>query len=97
MIRPFVYGKPVTKPYFVDREKEKELILDQIRSVKHGASINLAVSGPRRVGKTSIIKNVMMGFDDKKIIPTFIDCFSMQSMHLHWDVSASSQAVRDSW
>ena len=60
MIRPFVYGKPVTKPYFVDREKETELILDQIRSVKHGASTNLAVFGPAGVGKTSIIKNVMM-------------------------------------
>jgi AAA+ ATPase superfamily predicted ATPase len=81
MIRPFVYGKPVTKPYFVDREKETELILDQIRSVKHGASTNLAVLGPRRVGKTSIIKNVMMEFeDDKEIIPIFIDCLSIPSM-----------------
>ncbi len=81
MIRPFVYGKPVTKPYFVDREKETGLILDQIKSVKHGASMNLAVSGPGRVGKTSIIKNVMMEFeDDKEIIPIFIDCLSMPSV-----------------
>jgi len=57
------------------------LILDQIRSVKHGASINLAVLGPRRVGETSIIKNVMMEFeDDKEIIPIFIDCLSMPYM-----------------
>ena len=81
MIRPFVYGKPVTKPYFVDREKETELILDQIRSAKHGASTNLAVFGPERVGKISIIKNVMIEFeDDKEIIPLFIDCLSMPSL-----------------
>ncbi|MGP8336878.1 MAG: hypothetical protein ACT6FC_01395 [Methanosarcinaceae archaeon] len=81
MIRPFFYGKPVTKPYFVDRKKKTGLILDQIRNVKHGASTNLAMLGPRRVGKTSIIKNVMMEFeDDNQIIPIFIDCLSIPSM-----------------
>lgn len=81
MIRPFVYGKPVAKPYFVNREAETQIILDSIISVKYGASTNLAVLGQRRVGKTSVIKNVIAELEDEKtIIPIFIDCLSMPSM-----------------
>ena len=43
--------------------------------------MNLAILGQRRVGKTSLIKNVMAGVqDDEKIIPIYIDCLSMPTL-----------------
>ncbi|OPY24781.1 MAG: Archaeal ATPase [Methanomethylovorans sp. PtaU1.Bin073] len=81
MERAFIYGKPVIGPYFTNREKEISLLLSQIESLKQGGSINIALLGQRRVGKTSLIKNTMLRFDnDVQVIPIFIDCMSMPSI-----------------
>jgi len=81
MERAFIYGKPVIGPYFTNREKEISLLLSQIESLKQGGSINIALLGQRRVGKTSLIKNTMLRFDnDAHVIPIFIDCMSMPSI-----------------
>lgn len=81
MERAFIYGKPVIGPYFTNREKEISLLLSQIESLKQGGSINIALLGQRRVGKTSLIKNTMLRFDnDAQVIPIFIDCMSMPSI-----------------
>lgn len=56
-------------------------MLSQIESLKQGGSINIALLGQRRVGKTSLIKNTMLRFDnDAQVIPIFIDCMSMPSI-----------------
>jgi len=81
MNRPFMYGKPVAKPYFVDRENESGVLLAEIGNLKDGTCMNLAVLGPRRVGKTSLIKNVILELESEaKVIPVFIDCLSMPSI-----------------
>lgn len=81
MNRPFVYGKPVAKPYFVNRESESRTLLAEIGNLKDGTSMNLAVLGPRRVGKTSLVKNVILELErEEKIVPVFIDCLSMPSI-----------------
>ena len=81
MSRAFIYGKPVTDPYFTDREEESRILRAEIENLPSETAINLAVLGPRRVGKTSLLKNVVLDLEsEKRIIPLFIDCLSMPSV-----------------
>ena len=76
-----MYGKPVTDPYFTDREEESGILRAEIENLPSETAINLAVLGPRRVGKTSLLKNVVLDLkSENKIIPLFIDCLSMPSV-----------------
>lgn len=91
MSRPFIYGKPVESPYFTDREKESGLLRAEIGNLVEETSINLAVLGPRRVGKTSLLKHVIRELEpEKKIVPLFIDCLSMPSVRRFSGVLAES-------
>lgn len=77
----FVSGQPVIKPHFTNRTKEMDQLYKDTIIVKNGAFTNLAILGPRRVGKTSLIKNTISLLDeDEQIIPLFIDCLPMPSM-----------------
>lgn len=51
---PFRVGGVVAAPYFTDREKEKE----RVRRALLTAQDNLLVYGPRRMGKTSLLRVV---------------------------------------
>ena len=72
MRNPFVYGKEVAGKYFCNREKEiKELLSDIYNSQ------NVMLYSPRRVGKTSLIKQVITIAESKDIKCIFIDLFSI--------------------
>ena len=73
----FKYGRPVTGEYFVNRENEINEIEKSIKGIKNGAEINIALVGLRRVGKTSILKNLK--FEDRELIPVMIDCYGIPS------------------
>jgi Cdc6-like AAA superfamily ATPase len=77
----FVYGRPVTSPYFTDRETEISLLISEIESLKQGVNINVALLGQRGVGKTSLIKNTMLRLEkDQQVIPILVDCMPMPSI-----------------
>lgn len=58
-----------------------EKLLNEIRMIRSGGAVNLAVLGQRRIGKTSLIKNLINELEgDEDIIPVFIDCMSMPSL-----------------
>ncbi len=81
MERAFIFGKPVSYPYFTNREKEMTILLNEIKMIRSGGAVNLAVLGQRRIGKTSLINNLISGIDkEEDIIPVFIDCMSMPSL-----------------
>ncbi len=77
---PFKYGKPVTAPYFIDRESELEELYHDCSKVTAGGEINIALLGLRRTGKTSLLRNLIDNLkDDKKIVPVFMDCYGIPS------------------
>src|SRR5579875_4039376 len=49
-MNPFVYGAPVTGELFVGRESELATLHSRMRN-----HINVVVTGPRRIGKTSLL------------------------------------------
>ena len=49
---PFIVGGPVSPKHFIGREAEVRAILDRLVSSAHGST---AISGERRIGKTSLL------------------------------------------
>jgi hypothetical protein len=67
MKNPFKYGETVSGEYFADRKKEMRDIVECIK-----ASQNMFIYSYRRLGKTSLIKNVLSLIKDETI-PIYID------------------------
>lgn len=68
MPNPFSYGGIVAGKQFCNRIKEMD---DLIRAGLSGEK--LFIHGERRIGKTSLLKKVMIEFSEKKVICVFID------------------------
>ncbi len=84
MKNPFKYGETVSGEYFTDRKKEIRDITECIK-----ASQNMFIYSYRRMGKTSLIKNVLSLFKDK-ITPIYIDLEKSPTInHFLKDYSAS--------
>lgn len=72
-ISPFQYGKIVSESAFVNRSREKELLIRHFQS-----GINTILISPRRWGKTSLVKESMRLTPGKDITFVFIDLFSIR-------------------
>jgi len=72
-VSPFQYGKIVTERAFVNRTREKELLIHHFQS-----GINTILISPRRWGKTSLVKESVRLTLDKGIKFVFIDLFSIR-------------------
>jgi hypothetical protein len=75
---PFIYGGPVPPSYFVGREDEVRLIFDQVASPARGS---VAISGDRRIGKTSLLQYVCTpsvieswGLSRNEYLLVYLDC-----------------------
>ena len=69
MINPFKFGEAVTGECFADREKETADIIEYIK-----AGQNLFIYSYRRLGKTSLIKNIINSSQLKKdVISMYVD------------------------
>lgn len=69
MQNPFEYQRVVTGNKFVDREKELKIIIDAMMNGE-----NLILISPRRLGKTSLLKEAMRRINGKRII-AYVDLF----------------------
>jgi hypothetical protein len=67
---PFKVGKPVEKEYFIDREDEIKELTQRIKSMS-----NTCLLGLRRMGKTSILFEVIKRIKDP--IPVYINCYGI--------------------
>lgn len=72
-VSPFQYGKIVSELAFVNRTREKELLIHHFKS-----GINTIIISPRRWGKTSLVKESVRLTQDKDIKFVFIDLFSIR-------------------
>lgn len=68
-MNPFKFGEAVTGACFADREKETSDIIEHIK-----AGQNLFIYSYRRLGKTSLIMNIIKSLQAKKeIVPVYVD------------------------
>ncbi len=78
---PFICGGPVPPSHFIGREREVRMIFDQIASPAPGS---VAISGDRRMGKTSILQYVCdpaiierWGLPEDRYVFLLLDCGSI--------------------
>lgn len=70
MQKPFLYGQAVSGQNFTDRKSETARL---VANFTHG--INTILISPRRLGKTSLVKNAISCIDSKADIPVFLDIY----------------------
>jgi AAA+ ATPase superfamily predicted ATPase len=71
----FIVGGEVEPPYFIGRDEEVNLIkLDLLSSAQ-----NNVIIGPRRIGKTSLLRNLKNNVQDK-VIFAYINCRKITSL-----------------
>jgi uncharacterized protein len=71
---PFVYEEPVDPDQLVDRQKELADLLDRTLAAR-----NARLEGPRRFGKTSLVRAVLAAAEKEGVIPievNFLGCVS---------------------
>lgn len=71
---PFTYGTEVSGETFWNREDEQKELRKEISS-----SQNIVISSKRRMGKTSLIKEVLRALPENKFITTYIDLYPTTS------------------
>jgi len=67
---PFFAGQEVGAPYFFDREQYRIELKTKLAAE---APLNFALTGPRRIGKTSLMKKVAEELDGE-VIAIVIKC-----------------------
>lgn len=74
MENPFVYGEAVSGSFFANRDKEIKELKSELRSGQ-----NIIVYSPRRYGKTSLVKKILVELKKEGLITLYIDLFFVNS------------------
>jgi len=70
----FSFGRPVPPDQFYDRDREINQILLRLLTIKSGVKNDIAIVGPRRIGKSSIIFYLEHKLSKKGIFTINLDC-----------------------
>ncbi len=70
----FSFGMPVWEKNFFNRVDELKKLVSRIEKIKKGARNDMAIIGPRRVGKSSLTNKLSQELEKKGITPIRIDC-----------------------
>jgi hypothetical protein len=76
MANPFKYGTVVSGEDFADREAELWQLTSKLKE-----TVRIFLVAPRRYGKTSLIRNVLMTLQKQKMLTAYVD--------LYWATSSS--------
>src|SRR6266567_384504 len=68
MASPFVYEEPVEPDGLVDRETEVAALVDRLNDGR-----NSRVEAPRRFGKTSIFRKVLVEVERDGLVPIYVN------------------------
>ncbi|MGV6829536.1 MAG: AAA family ATPase [Flavobacteriales bacterium] len=87
MLLPFKYGKVVDEKFFINRNKEIEILSQNIL-----ASINVILISPRRWGKSSLVQiaTKALAKKNKRVKICHIDLFSIRSEQEFYEQFANS-------
>ena len=75
---------PVTAETFHDREKQIEELLGRMRSLERGSPTWVAILGPRKIGKTSLLLEVSRRMQTSGIVFVVLDSF--EHFPLSWEI-----------
>lgn len=70
MTNPFCYGRAVAGEFFTDREHEIKTLKNSLKSGQ-----NVIVTSPRRYGKTSLIKRVLLDLKRQGLLTVYVDLY----------------------
>jgi len=85
MNRPFVYGTAVDGENFTDRELESKRL-----KLNFENGVNSILISQRRIGKTSLVKQVMRLVDSKQIKVVFMDIYKCRTEYDFYETFASA-------
>ncbi len=71
---PFTFGAPVPPELFFNRETEIKLILARATTIRNGLRNDLALIGPRRVGKSSLLSYLQKELEEDHFTCIKLDC-----------------------
>jgi len=74
----FIFGRALEPSQLFDRKEIVERLTERCASIKKGIRRDYALVGPRRVGKTSIIKKVLHQLEKKGINTVLFDCQGLE-------------------
>ncbi len=83
--KAFVYGKSVGGPNFTDRKKETARLIQDFTN-----GLNVILVSPRRMGKTSLVKNVQSQLKDEKLKIIFLDVYDCRDEYDFYNRLAES-------
>lgn len=72
---PFVYNHPIDPPDLINREAEATLLVELAQEGNHGR-----VTAPRRYGKTSLLRKVLLDCDHLGMPTAYVDLFGVQTI-----------------
>lgn len=70
----FSFGAPLPPSLLYGRDTLIANIVRRLLTINEGVRNDIALIGPRRVGKSSILRSLESRLSDKKILPIYIDC-----------------------
>jgi len=71
----FFTAGPVVGEFFFDRERELAELLDAVRDLKRGVRHYYALIGQRKIGKTSILRELERRLRrEEGLVGSFLDC-----------------------
>lgn len=83
---PYTFGTPVSgKGEFFGREPELHLIFDTLENVPHGQKQDMVVLGPRRIGKSSLLRRLvnLLSEPGSNFVPVYVDLQSISPRKNH--------------
>lgn len=74
MKNPYTFGVPVRGENFFGRKAELQVILDTLENVPRGQKQDMAILGPRRIGKSSLLYRVVdLLTPHNEFVPVYVD------------------------
>ena len=85
MANPFKYGTVVSGKDFADREDELRKLSSRL-----GETVRIFLVAPRRYGKTSLIRNVLMTLQRQRLLTAYVDLYWVTSSKEFFEFYVSS-------
>ncbi|MGB0384124.1 MAG: AAA family ATPase [Ardenticatenaceae bacterium] len=84
MKNPYTFGVPVRGDNFFGRKAELQEILDTLENVPRGQKQDMAILGPRRIGKSSLLYRLVdLLTPHHEFVPVYVDLQNIKPRKIH--------------